>query len=76
MGSIGTTELFIILVILVLLFGATKLPQLARALGQAKREFEEAVHESKEDSSKAGTDDTKRPAPRPTSKTEGVEQTG
>lgn len=76
MGSIGMSELLIILLILLLLFGATKLPQLARALGQAKREFEEAVHESKEDSKKAGTDDTEGARPRPASRTEGVEQTG
>jgi sec-independent protein translocase protein TatA len=39
MGSLGAPELIILLVVLVLLFGSTKLPQLARSLGQAKNEF-------------------------------------
>ncbi len=43
--NLGPTELIIILVIVLLLFGSTKLPKLARSLGQAKKEFE------------AGTDD-------------------
>lgn len=38
--SLGPTELIIILVIVLLLFGSTKLPKLARSLGQAKKEFE------------------------------------
>ncbi len=39
MGSLGTSELLIILVVLLVLFGGTKLPQLARNLGQAQREL-------------------------------------
>ena len=35
-------EWIIILVIVLLLFGPSKLPQLARGLGQAKKEFKEA----------------------------------
>ncbi|MGI8329808.1 Sec-independent protein translocase subunit TatA [Actinomadura scrupuli] len=37
MTNFGTTELLIILVVLVLLFGSTKLPQLARSLGKSAR---------------------------------------
>lgn len=37
---LGTTELLIILAVLLLLFGAKKLPDLARSLGRAKSEFE------------------------------------
>jgi sec-independent protein translocase protein TatA len=39
MGQLGGAELMIVLVIVVMLFGSTKLPQLARSLGQAKNEF-------------------------------------
>lgn len=39
MGSLGTSELIIILVILLVMFGGSKLPKLARSLGQAKKEF-------------------------------------
>lgn len=35
----GPTELLIILVIVVVLFGATRLPKLARSVGEAKREL-------------------------------------
>ncbi|RIH89006.1 twin-arginine translocase TatA/TatE family subunit [Calidithermus roseus] len=38
----GVLEVLIILLIAVLLFRARKLPELARGLGRAKREFEEA----------------------------------
>lgn len=38
--NLGPTELIILLVIVLLLFGGTKLPKLARSLGQAKKEFE------------------------------------
>ena len=40
MGGIGAPELIIILVVVLLLFGSTRLPKLARSLGQAKSEFE------------------------------------
>lgn len=38
--DIGPPELIIILVIVLLIFGSKKLPELARSLGQAKRELE------------------------------------
>ncbi len=36
----GGPELLIILAVVLLLFGSTKVPQLARSLGEARREFE------------------------------------
>ncbi|MCS7058222.1 MAG: twin-arginine translocase TatA/TatE family subunit [Meiothermus sp.] len=42
---LGPTELLIILLIVVLLFGARKLPELARGLGQSAREFRKAISE-------------------------------
>ena len=38
--DLGPTELIILLVIVLVLFGGAKLPKLARSLGQAKKEFE------------------------------------
>lgn len=38
-GGLGTTELLIILAVIVLLFGAAKLPELARGTGRALRIF-------------------------------------
>jgi len=45
MGGIGPPELIIIFLILLLLFGATRLPKLARSLGQAGKEFKEGMKE-------------------------------
>lgn len=44
-GPLGTTEILIILFIILLLFGAKKLPELARGLGKAKNEFTKAASE-------------------------------
>jgi sec-independent protein translocase protein TatA len=46
MGSLGSTELIIILVIILLVFGSTKLPKLARSLGQAQKEFKSGMTEA------------------------------
>ena len=43
MGSIGSSELVIILVVLLVMFGGAKLPQLARSLGQAQKEFKDGI---------------------------------
>ena len=44
--DLGPTELLIILAVILLLFGGAKLPQLARSLGQAKKEFQEGASEA------------------------------
>jgi sec-independent protein translocase protein TatA len=44
--DIGPVELLIVLAIVLLLFGSTRLPKLARSLGSAKAEFERGAHES------------------------------
>ena len=49
MGSIGTGELIIILVILLVLFGGAKLHGLARSLGKAQKEFKEGQNEDIEE---------------------------
>lgn len=48
MFGIGTTELLILLGIIVLLFGASKLPQLGAGLGQGIRNFKKSLKESNE----------------------------
>jgi sec-independent protein translocase protein TatA len=45
--NLGPTELLIILAIVLLIFGGTKLPKLARSLGEAKKEFEAISNEDK-----------------------------
>lgn len=45
-GSIGFTELILILVIVLIIFGAGKLPQLGEGLGKAIKGFKKSVHEA------------------------------
>jgi sec-independent protein translocase protein TatA len=40
MAGLGAPELLIVLVLVLLIFGGSKLPQMARSLGSAKKEFE------------------------------------
>jgi sec-independent protein translocase protein TatA len=44
--NFGVTELLIVLAVVLLLFGSTRLPALAKSLGQAKREFHHGEHEA------------------------------
>jgi sec-independent protein translocase protein TatA len=48
MFGLGPTELIIILVIVVILFGATRLPEIGRGLGEAIRNFKKSTSEPKE----------------------------
>lgn len=48
---LGQSELLVILAIVVLLFGGSKLPELARSLGRARVEFRRAVREEEEEKS-------------------------
>ena len=48
MGSVGTPEILLILVIALLLFGPQKLPELGKSLGRAIREFKKASSELQE----------------------------
>lgn len=43
--NLGATELLIVLVIVLVVFGGAKLPKLARSIGQAQKEFQEGVTE-------------------------------
>jgi sec-independent protein translocase protein TatA len=58
---IGHTELLIIVLVILVLFGATAIPKFARSLGQAKKEFTKAMKEGEEEEKKAleNTDETR-----------------
>lgn len=43
--NLGPTELIIILVIVLVLFGSTRLPKLARSMGQASKEFKKGIND-------------------------------
>ncbi|MCU0309869.1 MAG: twin-arginine translocase TatA/TatE family subunit [Acidimicrobiales bacterium] len=54
--SLGAPEILIGLLVIVLLFGATKLPKLARSLGSAKGEFEKGLKDGEKLADDAPTD--------------------
>jgi TatA/E family protein of Tat protein translocase len=49
LGGLGPTELLIIAAVVFLLFGATRLPQLAKSLGQSKRAFKEGLEDAEKE---------------------------
>lgn len=49
---LGTTEIILIIVLALVLFGGTKIAGIGKALGQSIREFKQEVHDSKTDDGK------------------------
>jgi sec-independent protein translocase protein TatA len=60
MFGLGYQELLIILVIVLILFGANRLPELARSLGSSVKEFKKGVNELKDDTAAVKKDDEKK----------------
>ena len=60
--TIGQGEWIIILVVLLLLFGSTQLPKLARSLGSAQKEFRKGMKEG--DAEGEEDDEAEEPAPK------------
>ena len=65
----GTQEMILILIVILLLFGAKRLPELARGLGKSIREFkkatsevEENIREAMKEEEKKTTQDSTKPA--------------
>ncbi len=48
-GSVGAPEIILIIIVVVLLFGAKKIPELAQGIGKGMKEFKKAVKEVEED---------------------------
>jgi sec-independent protein translocase protein TatA len=55
-GGLRGPELLIILVVVLLLFGAAKLPQLARSLGASAKEFRKGVEDGVDESEETEED--------------------
>lgn len=47
---IGSTEIMIIALVILVLFGSAALPKFARSLGKAKKEFKEGLQETEDES--------------------------
>jgi sec-independent protein translocase protein TatA len=55
--SLGGPEVFIVLFAILLLFGAKKIPELARGMGRGIREFKDATKEIKDEIEEGGIKD-------------------
>lgn len=55
----GPTELLIVLGIVLVIFGGSKLPQLARSVGKAKTEFQRGVRDGEDEATTTTTDSSK-----------------
>lgn len=53
MGSLGLPEILLILVVVLLLFGAKRIPEIMRAMGQGLREFKQATNSATDEIQKA-----------------------
>jgi sec-independent protein translocase protein TatA len=63
MFGLGYQELLLILVIVLILFGAQRLPDLARSLGSSVKEFKKGINEvSKDESTSAAKKDDEKKA--------------
>ena len=49
MGGLGTTEILLIVLALFLLFGASRLPQLAKSLGATRKAFKDGMKEAEDE---------------------------
>jgi len=47
--NFGSTEIILIVLVVFLLFGASRLPQLAKSLGQSRKAFKEGMREAEEE---------------------------
>ncbi len=52
-GGVGTSEILLIVFVLLLLFGGKKLPELMRGMGRGIRDFKDAVNEPVEEIKKS-----------------------
>jgi len=68
MPSLGAPELIVILAIVVMLFGANRIPEIMRGMGSGIREFRKATHDNDAQASEAPSNRTPSPgtsAPNP-----------
>lgn len=59
-GGLGGTEILLLLFVILLLFGAKKIPELARGLGKGIREFKDATKEIKNELEESVKEDPKK----------------
>lgn len=55
-GMFGPQQIILIVVLVILLFGAKKIPELMKGVGKGIKEFKDATNNEEKDKSKEGTD--------------------
>jgi len=68
---IGQMELIVILLLVVILFGARKIPELARSMGKAKLEYKKGMEEAEEGEAEEAKAEKKPAESKPESKPKG-----
>ncbi len=63
-GPVGPTELLLILLIVVIIFGARRLPELGKSLGEGIRNFRKSVSGRDEEKKEIGSDKQTPPTPK------------
>jgi sec-independent protein translocase protein TatA len=58
-GGLGPTEILVILLIVLLLFGAKRIPEVAQGLGKGLREFKKAAKDIQKDIDQVGEEEKK-----------------
>ena len=66
LGDLGGGEIMLILVVILIFFGANKIPELARGLGKGIREFKDASNEIRSEIENAGLPKQNQPYQQPT----------
>ncbi|MBX3007928.1 MAG: twin-arginine translocase TatA/TatE family subunit [Melioribacteraceae bacterium] len=59
-GNLGAMEIVLIVLAILILFGAKKIPELAQGIGKGMREFKKAVNDVQEDIKITDKSDTKK----------------
>jgi sec-independent protein translocase protein TatA len=74
-GGLGGWEILLIVLVLVIFFGAKKIPELARGLGRGIREFKDATKEIKDEIEEGNQNTTAREGNQSTTAKEGHQNT-
>jgi sec-independent protein translocase protein TatA len=62
MGSLGATEIILIIIAILILFGGRKIPELMRGMGKGIREFNDAKNNVKREIEESATEKENRSA--------------
>ncbi|MEZ3590695.1 MAG: twin-arginine translocase TatA/TatE family subunit [Muribaculaceae bacterium] len=60
-GNLGTGEIIVIALVILLLFGGRKIPELMKGLGKGVRSFKQGMNEIQDEIAKDPAPDTKKP---------------